>query len=80
MIGYINIEDGNGYDDFCLIADQIVQEFPNLDLEVIENSSYYIVLKVVYDEYEEIQDLVSTIAYLLVSANICRFTITINCD
>lgn len=80
MIGYINIEDGTGFDDFCQVGEQITEEFPNLDLELIENTSYYIVLKVVYDEYEEIQELVSTISYLLTAAEITRFTITINCD
>lgn len=80
MIGYINIEDVTGYEEFTQIPDQILEEFPNLDIGVTTCNDYYIVLKVVYDEYEEIQDLVSTVAYLLVASDITRFTITINCD
>ena len=78
-IAYITIEDSTGAADLKGVAGTVLDEFPNLDMHVMEDTPDYFVLKFIYDEYEEIKEVSSTTAYIL-SEDVTKFTITINHD
>jgi hypothetical protein len=75
---YITIEESSGCSDLVGISSLILQEFPNLDLNIVEDNSVYFVLHFVYEEFEEAQEVASTITYLLLGEGIYRFKITVN--
>ena len=80
MNAFITVEDTAGLDDLEGVADKVLEEFPNLDIELKDHATFYFVLKVLYDEYEELQELIGTISYILIGEEIMRYTITLNCD
>ncbi len=77
MTAYINFEDMLESGGLPEIASEILDDFPNLDIEVMQSNTCYLVLKVEYDEYEEIQELVGSATYMI-SAVTTKFNITIN--
>ena len=74
---YITIEDG---DYLYGIAPLVIEEFPNIDIQIIENTEYYFVLNCIYEDYSDIQDIVSTLSYILIGEGVEKFKITINTD
>lgn len=75
---YITVEDTTGSGYLKEIPHQILDEFDNTDVSIIENTEYYFVIKIVYEDYSEIQEIVSTISYIITGYQIDRFTITVN--
>ena len=74
---FITIED-NTCTELDFLAQDILIEFPNLDVKITESCGEYFVLKVFYDDFEEIQELAATIAYMTVGQGISRFVVTVN--
>ena len=77
---FITIEDASGTSDLRGLAPMILDEIDNLDAYIIEDTDYYFVLKLIYDELTEVQDITSLIGYILVQEGIYRYTITLNLD
>ena len=75
---YITVEDNTGT-ELDKLAIDIAQEFPNLDIQITESCGYYFVIKIFYDDFEEIQEVASTLSYLLLGEGIYRYVITVNC-
>lgn len=74
---YITIEDNTGT-ELDYLANDMLSEFPNLDVQLTESCGYYFVLKAFYDDFTEIQELVSTISYMIIGEGISRFVVTVN--
>lgn len=77
-IAYINVEDTLGTDYLEELSSNLIDDFDNITFEVVEVTEYYLVLKVEYEEYEELQEICSTACYMLIGNNVNRFTFTIN--
>ena len=77
--GYITIEEESGA-VLHGIAPLIVDEFPNMELSIMEDTSYYFVIKFFCDDFAEVQELISTIAYILCGESIHKYTTTLNCN
>lgn len=78
--GFITIEECTGDKDFYGIPPLIIEEFPNMEIYIIEENEAYFVLKFICEDFEEVQELVSTCSYILSGENINKFSITINTD
>jgi len=62
------------------IAALVLDEFPNMDMFLMEDTESYFVLKFIYDDFVEVQDVVSNISYTLIQEGIYEYTTTLNCD
>jgi hypothetical protein len=80
QIGYITVEECTGDKDFYGIAPLVLEEFNNMDLHIIEENESYFVLKFICEDFEDVQELVSTCSYILAGENIIKFSVTINND
>jgi hypothetical protein len=78
--GYITIEENTGAASMNGIAALIAEEFPNIEIAIMEDTSYYFVLKFLYDDFVDVQEIVSTIAYILCGEGIHKYTTTLNCN
>lgn len=78
--GYITIEERTGDKDFYGIPNLIVEQFSNIEVSIIEENEAYFVLKFIYENFEEVQEIVSICAYILTGELIDKFSITINCE
>ncbi len=78
-IAYIQIENttNHNYDEFIELAQTTPENFSNLEINIIDFTEYYFVLKLNYDDEDEIKELVSTISYLLINLQIFRFIVTV---
>lgn len=74
---YITIEDG---DYLHGIAPLVIDEFSNIDIQIIEDTEYYFVLNCIYEDHEDIQDIVSTLSYILIGEGVEKFKVTVNTD
>jgi len=77
-VGFITVENCSNQKEFEDISYVILEEVANTDLIIIENNESYFVLKFLCEEFEEIQELSSLIAYLLTGEHISKFSITVN--
>lgn len=75
---YITIEESSGFNYLDGVTDELCKQYNNEVLELVEDYDSYFVLKVYYEEKEDIIDISSVITSLLLSCNIYRFTVTIN--
>ena len=75
---YITVEIAQICFEMLEIVNQIIDSFNNLDLHTKEINEYYFVLKIKYEEFEELQDLASSICFVLLGKEITRFTTTLN--
>lgn len=80
QIGYITIEESTGGAGLTGIAPLIVDEFPNSDLHIMEDTGYYFVIKFFTEEYTDVQDIIAATSYILAGEGIQKYTVTINCD
>lgn len=78
--GYITIEEGTGGCDLNGIAPLIIEEFPNVDIHIMEDTGYYFVLKFLYEDYADVQEISGTIAHILCGEGIYKYTTTLNCN
>ncbi len=78
--GYITIEECTGDKDFYGIPNLIVEQFSNIEVEVIEQTESYFVLKFFCEDFEEVQEISSMCAYILTGELINKFSITINSE
>lgn len=76
---YLTVQDDSGF-NLDGIAVQVLDDFPNLDMEVVEDNSAYFVLRFIYDDFVEVQEVVAAVSYLLIQETIFEFKITLNCD
>lgn len=77
-LGFITVENCSTQKEFEDIASLILDEFSNMELSIIEDNEYYFVIKFTCEEFEEIQELSSIIAYILTGEHITKYSITIN--
>lgn len=80
QIGYITIEDSSGSDSLSGIASLIVEDFPNAELQIMEDTGYYFVIKFFCEDYTEVQDIVAATSYILAGEGILKYIVTINCN
>jgi hypothetical protein len=78
--GYITIEQTCENKDFEGISSLILDEFSNAEVSLIEECEYYFVIKFICEDFEEIQEIASTISYILIGEGIHKFILTLNCD
>lgn len=78
--GYLTVEQVSEYKEFEEIPSILLNEFSNIEVSIVEQCEYYFVLKFICEDFEEIQELVSTVTYILIGENIYKFIITLNCD
>lgn len=78
--GYITIEECTGDKDFYGIPNLIIEQFSNTEVEVIEQTESYFVLKFFCEDFEEVQEISSMCAYILTGELINKFSITINSE
>lgn len=78
QIGYITVEECTADKDLIGIGELILDEFSSMELHIVEENEAYFVVKFICEEFEEVQDLVSIISYILTGEQISKFSITIN--
>lgn len=78
QIAYITIEESTGSERLNGIAPLIIDDFSNIEIQILEDTEYYFVLKFFYDDFTDIQDIIATISYILVGEKIYKYTVTIN--
>lgn len=76
--GYLNVEQISEYRQFDGLAYLILEEFPNLELEIKEDYEHYFVIHFICEDLEDVQELVSTTSYILVGEGVNKYTITLN--
>jgi hypothetical protein len=78
--GYITVEECTGDKDLYVIPYLIAEEFPNIEINIIEENESYFVLKFICEDFEEVQEIASICAYILTGEKINKFSITVNSD
>lgn len=78
--GYITIEESTGASSLNGIAALIVEEFPNQEIVIMEDTGYYFVIKFICDDFADVQEIAATIAYILCGEGIYKYTTTLNCN
>lgn len=78
--GYLTVEQVSENKEFEGISTLVLEEFSNIEVSVIEECEYYFVLKFICEDFEEIQEIVSTVSYILIGEGIYKYIITLNCD
>lgn len=78
--GYITIEEDTGAASLNGIAALIADEFPNLEIAIMEDTGYYFVIKFICDDFADVQEIAGTIAYILCGEGIHKYTTTLNCN
>ena len=78
--GYLTVEQVSENTEFDGISTLVLEEFSNIEVSVIEECEYYFVLKFICEDFEEIQEIVSTVSYILIGEGIYKYIITLNCD
>jgi len=76
---FITVQEGSGV-SLRGIVSLILDDFPNTDMFIMEDTEYYFVIKFIYDDFVEVQEIAAAISYLLIQEGICEFTTTLNCD
>ena len=76
---FVTIQESSGC-SLLGIAQLILDEFPNIDMNLIEDTESYFVIKFIYDDYIELQEVISSLSYILVQEGILEYITTINCD
>ena len=80
QLGYLTVEQVSENKEFEGISTLVLDEFSNIEVSVIEECEYYFVLKFICEGFEEIQEIVSTVSYILIGEGIYKYIITLNCD
>ena len=80
QIAYITIEESTGSENLNGIAPLVLDDFPNVEMNIMEDTGYYFVLKFFYDDYADVQDIIGAISYILAGEGIYKYTVTINCN
>ena len=80
QIAYITIEESTGSDCLNGIAPLVLEDFPNIDMHVMEDTEYYFVLKFFYDDFNDVQEVIGAVSYILAGEGIYRYTVTLNCN
>jgi hypothetical protein len=70
--GFITVEDCTNNPDFVGIGEIILDEFTNLEVSLVEDTDNYFVFKFICEDYEEVQEIVSIIGYILTGAEISK--------
>ena len=80
QIAFVTIEESTGSQTLNGIAPLIIDEFPNVDMYIMEDTGYYFVLKFFYEDFPDVQDIMAVISYILAGELISKYTVTINCN
>ena len=75
---WITVEDHSLVYGFKSIAQEILDEVENLDINIKESNSSYFVLELIYEQFDEVKEVCSLATYLLLNAYITEFTMTTN--
>jgi len=76
---FVTIEDSSGC-NLSGIATLVVEDFPNMDMYIMQDTESYFVIKFIYDDFIEVQEVISNISYTLIQEGINNYTTILNCD
>jgi hypothetical protein len=77
---WLTVEDYLGSSQMEYLPEYIIEEFDNLDIKIAQSTDYCFVLEVCYEDFDELQELVSVTSHLLINAKIFRYKTTLNCE
>jgi len=46
----------------------------------MEDTDYYFVLKFFYDDFNDVQEVIGAVSFILAGEGIYRYTVTLNCN
>lgn len=73
---YLTIEDLSDSDTICNVVDDLIDGDYYSQISCIESNDSYFVVKIEYDNWEDVKDVCATISQLLLEYSIGTFTVS----